>query len=87
MVGLSDSLVRIVNQSGAYRRRSGNTRLIADGRELFLTVGSVKAREPQDWLYYAVLRRGCAAYIIASRVIIAQISIRVILVAMTGIRK
>lgn len=46
MAGLSDSLARIVNQSGAYRRRSGNTRLIVDGRELFLTVGSVKAGRP-----------------------------------------
>lgn len=43
---LSDSLVRIVNQCGVYRRRSGNTRLIVDGRELFLTVSSVKARGP-----------------------------------------
>lgn len=46
--GLSCTLVRIVNQSGAHRRRSGNTpplRLIVDGRELFLTsVSGVKAR-------------------------------------------
>lgn len=69
MAGLSDSLVRIVNQSGAYRRRSGNTRLIVDGRELFLTVLVVSRRADLKigyiTPYYVVLRRVIVFRVIA----------------------
>lgn len=51
MVGLSRSLVYTLNRESIRRVSSevgeyALSRLIVDGRELFLTVGSVKARGP-----------------------------------------